>query len=606
MKTLGERGRTVSRFRLIHQTLWVSPLVGAAIALLYAAPRPLPGPHTIAFGRIGAYQTALFVSNADGSDEHPLLKSTSLDYDPAWSPHGNWIAFTSEREGSADLYRVQLDGTGLERLTDSPAYDDQAAFSPDGDQLVFVTTKAGGTADLWILDVRTRKARPLTSGPGGDFRPSWSPDGKWIAFSSDRGSTLPREQGGQWWVHLQVADIYLIHPDGSGLKRLSEHGNFCGSPKWTRDSRRVVAYCMSSEETFTYRFPPPTEGNTQLVSIDITNGESTGLAAGPGVKMFPVMLPSGEAAYVRKDAGAPGVFYINGARGPGGAVRSPSWSPDGTRLAYHKVLSNQAPDWQKTWSRSPEYDLILTRWLPAFHPGGRLMAATLDADNTRLVLIDTGSNTSRTIFQQAGKRALAPQWSPQGDAIIFGVGSYFRDRAGGAQVATVKPDGSGFRQMTGGANNNGFPSFAPNSQRFVYRTFGSEGQGLRIMTLEGHAVTTLTTDYDNFPLWSPRGDLIIFVREYQGNFDIFSIRPDGKDLRRLTNSPGNDAHMGWSSDGEWIAFSSTRMGFKDEALYTDAPQPYGELFVMRFDGTRVQQVTDNQWEDGGPAWQPPR
>lgn len=36
----------------------------------------------------------------------------------------------------------------------------------------------------------------------------------------------------------------------------------------------------------------------------------------------------------------------------------------------------------------------------------------------------------------------------------------------------------------------------------------------------------------------------------------------------------------------------------------DAPQPYGELFVMRYDGTHVQQLTDNQWEDGGPAWQP--
>jgi hypothetical protein len=46
------------------------------------------------------------------------------------------------------------------------------------------------------------------------------------------------------------------------------------------------------------------------------------------------------------------------------------------------------------------------------------------------------------------------------------------------------------------------------------------------------------------------------------------------------------------------------MGFKDEALYTSSPQPYGELFVMRFDGTQVEQITDNQWEDAGPAWQP--
>jgi Tol biopolymer transport system component len=48
------------------------------------------------------------------------------------------------------------------------------------------------------------------------------------------------------------------------------------------------------------------------------------------------------------------------------------------------------------------------------------------------------------------------------------------------------------------------------------------------------------------------------------------------------------------------------MGFKDEMTYTDAPQPYGELFVMRYDGANVEQLTDNQWEDGTPAWVPPR
>ena len=42
--------------------------------------------------------------------------------------------------------------------------------------------------------------------------------------------------------------------------------------------------------------------------------------------------------------------------------------------------------------------------------------------------------------------------------------------------------------------------------------------------------------------------------------------------------------MAWSPDGEHIVFASTRMGFKDEATYTDAPQPYGEIFVMRADG----------------------
>ena len=174
----------------------------------------------------------------------------------------------------------------------------------------------------------------------------------------------------------------------------------------------------------------------------------------------------------------------------------------------------------------------------------------------------------------------------------------------GAQIAMIRPDGTGFREVTTGANNNGFPSMAPDGRRFVYRTFGPEGDGLRIMNLETKAVTPLTNGYDNFPLWSPRGDLIMFSRQADGDYEIYTIKPDGTGVRRLTSFRGNDAHQAWSPDGERIVWASSRLGFKDESTYTDAPQPYGELFVMRFDGTDVRQLTDNQWEDGTPAWQP--
>lgn len=560
-------------------------------------------PNRIVFSRIGPFETGLFISHADGSGERALLKPGTLDYDPVWSPDGQWIVFTSERDGSADLYRVKLDGSALERLTDSPAYDDQAAFSPDGTQLVFVSTRATGRANLWILDLRTRKARPLTTGAGGDFRPAWSPDGKWIAFSSDRGSTLPMRKGA--WEHNHIVDVYLIQPDGAGLKRITEHGNFCGSPKWSADSRRVVAYCMSAEDTWTYRLRAPAKGDTRVVTIEVASGKSTDVATGPGAKMFPVMLASGEIAYVRKDQEAPGVFYGAGRPGPAGAVRSPSWSPDGKQVVYHRILSSQPPDWKKTWSRNTDFDLVLTRNLPAFHPSGERFVASQGATNSaNLVVIEAGTNASRTVFQKEGASVMAAQWSAGADSIFFGLGQFFTDRGRGAQVAVVKPDGSGFRQLTSGANNNGFPSPSPDGKRFVYRTVGSEGRGLRVMNLEDNSIATLTDDYDNFPLWSPRGDLITFTRLVDGDFEIFTIRPDGKNLRRLTNSPGNDSHCTWSPDGEWMVFSSTRMGFKDEAIYTDSPQPYGELFVMRYDGTGVRQLTDNQWEDATPAWQP--
>ena len=590
-------------------------IVAVAVVTTAAAQRG-PLPETIVFTRLGPSQTRLFVSNADGTSERPLLEAESLDYNPVWSRDGQWIVFTSERGGSADLYRVKPDGTGLQQLIANPAYDDQADFSPDGQKLAFVSTRADGSADLWIRDLSTNRETPLTSGRGGDFRPAWSPDGRWIAFSSDRGTKVKRDGGGRWWVHLQLADIYIIRPDGSALKRLTNSDNFCGGPRWTRDSRHVIGYCLSGEETFAYRSASdatdealrrmgrvPLRGNTTLVSVDIATLEQTTITARPGIKSFPAVLNDGEIAYVRKDTDGRGISYHSTEKGgPRGMVRSPSWSPDGKRVVYHKLLDLKPPSWKKTWSRNPGYNLVTTNTLPAFDPSGKRLIAT--SDNNTLIQIETGRNEAQIVFRQEGKLAQSADWSPQGDAILFGLGQYFRNRAQGAQVAMIKPDGSGLREITSGANNNGFPSYAPDGKRFVYRTFGPEGQGLRVMHLEDGHVTQLTQDYDNFPRWSPRGDLIMFVRRLQDSFVMFTITPDGKRLKRLTDPGSDDSHGTWSPDGEWIAFSSARMGFKDEALNTDSPQPYGEIFVMRYDGSRVQQLTDNQWEEGTPAWLP--
>jgi TolB protein len=589
----------------------------AGVAAVAQAP-----PQQIFFSRVFpvANQMELLIANADGSDAHRLPGTSDLDYDPAWSPDGGWIAFTSERNGSADLYRMKPDGTGIERLTDSPAYDDQAAFSGDGRQIVFVTTRADGTADLWTLDVRTHRATALTSGPGGDYRPSWSPDGSWIAFTSDRGSGLPFSRGR--WEALQRTEIYLVHPDGSGLRQLTKRGEFCGGPKWSADSRHIVAYCSTAQETMNVRQAVPEGGSTLLVSIDVASGVVSDVASGPGVKMAPAFVGS-DVGYVRKDKPS-GVAYTSGRLGPQGHVRGAAWSPDGRRVVYHTRSLERRPEataGPKMFSRLSQYELRLGGLQPSFDPSGTRYASadyvpTPEANH--LFVVDAETNTVTTIFHEPARSVLGPQWSAAGDALVFGIGPFraffngfhdlFLGKAdrvdGGAQIAMIKPDGTGFRELTKGPNNNGFPSLAPDSTRVVYRTFGPDGDGLRIMNLSTGAVTTLTTGYDNFPLWSPRGDLIMFSRVEAGNYDVFTIRPDGTDVRRLTSTPGNDAHMAWSADGEHIVFTSSRTGFKDEVAYTDAPQPYGELFVMRYDGSDVQQLTDNQWEDGTPAWRP--
>ncbi|HEY2151844.1 MAG TPA: hypothetical protein VGH34_13620, partial [Vicinamibacterales bacterium] len=408
-------------------------------------------------------QIGLFIAARDGGGERPLLGTHGIDYDPVWSPDGQSIVFTSDREGSADLFRVKPDGTALERLTDSPAYDDQAAFSPDGKSLVFVTTRSGGTSNLWTLEIATRRARPLTSDAGGNYRPSWSPDGQWIAFSSSRGTTLTFAHGR--WEHVQYADVYVIHPDGTGLKQIGDHGAFCGSPKWSADSRRVVAYCMELNTTLETRRPSPLPGNdTRVVTIDVATGAAVDVSAGPGVKFDPSILSANEIGYIRKDGDAPGVYYTTGTRGPKGDVRSASWSPDGARVVFHRRQTASPTWWKPIWSRDPGFELALTSILPSFgRDGNRFVVTGRPPAGTVLgssiAVATPGSNDAKIVFQDLKRNVLAPQWAPNGERIIFAVGVFNAfyngfnslflnqgDRAdGGAQIAIVNADGSGFR-----------------------------------------------------------------------------------------------------------------------------------------------------------------
>src|SRR3954451_18894124 len=176
---------------------------------------------------------------------------------------------------------------------------------------------------------------------------------------------------------------------------------------------------------------------------------------------------------------------------------------------------------------------------------------------------------------------------------------------------TVHVDGGGLTGLTRDSVNAGMPSWSPNGQQVVFRRATGVKRNLYILDVATGATHKLETgsDFDTFPTWSPRGDWIAFTSKRDGDYEIYRIRPDGTDLKRLTQSPGNDAHPSFSPDGEWIAFATARQGFKDEAvqlLLSATFQPYGEIAVMRADGSELRLLTDNSTEEGAPAWGPRR
>src|SRR6185369_13032018 len=174
-----------------------------------------------------------------------------------------------------------------------------------------------------------------------------------------------------------------------------------------------------SDETLQAMGRAPLRGDTKLVSIDIGTLEQTTIATRPGIKTFPSVLNDGEIAYIRKDTDDRGIYYnSSGKPGARGILRSPSWSPDGKRVVYHRLLDLKVPSWQKAWSRNPSYNLAVTSFFSAFDPSGKRLAATYD-DSSKLIQIETGQNTARTLFSEEGKLAESADWSPQGDAILF-------------------------------------------------------------------------------------------------------------------------------------------------------------------------------------------
>ena len=554
----------------------------------------------------------LYIADANGGDPRKLVAGSHRDYNASFSFDGEWVVFTSERHGSADIFRVRSDGIRLERLTDDAAYDDQAALSPDGGLLAFVSTREAGSTDVHIRDLKSGQVLNLTNAPGGDFRPSWSPDGKMLAFSSDRGWGFEKATGR--WEHVHPVAVYVIGADGQGLRRLTPQGVLGGSPKWSLDGKRVVFYEVDVADTFRARWLPDQPAvESRIVSVDVSTGARVEHASGSGLKLSPQFFGEERIGYLEKSGPTAALAFTSGEKGAVGDIGNPAWSHDGQQLVYHRgmiatIAAPRSPG-EVLAGRDPDFELLYASGFPAVSPDGRQLVVSERTgrgrpdDRTALAVWNTDGTTPRRIFRAQGS-ALAPQWSHDGEWIVFGVGNYFLARTRPAQIMMVRPDGSETQTLTTGSGNAGFPSFSPNGREVVYRFWSNTAGGLRVLNLSNGAIRTLTTGYDNFPSWSPNGDRIVFSRLANDDFDLYTIRPDGTDVARLTTAPGNDSHPAWSPDGAHILFSSSRFGFKDEAPLADIPQPYGELFVMKADGSEQRPLTDNRWEEGTPAWQP--
>ena len=277
---------------------------------------------------------------------------------PVISPDARRVAFAAV----GDIYVMPVGGKP-ENITHDQALDTDPAWSPDGSQLAYSSDKGGGLLQLWVRDMKTGRDRQLTHLATQPMGATWSPDGARIVFF---------DVDGMW----RAASVSVVDVASGKVTKIHDSLFGPGIPSWSPDGKRV-AVAMVSPYSKRYR-----EGTNQVLTMSATGGDDKWFVPVPNLSIDsragcgPVWSPDGSKMAAIYE-GVLAVWPVSAAGEPLGPPRrittelahAPSWAGDSKRILYQSMDKLRMVDIETGVARDIPVDLNYT---PAI-PTGRLV-----------------------------------------------------------------------------------------------------------------------------------------------------------------------------------------------------------------------------------------
>ena len=522
----------------------------------------------VAIGLIGIYRIAS--TRIQPADITVVLRTKQLttwpglDLNPALSPNGNSVAYSSDHHGAFEIYVMPLTPGAREiQLTADGRQNFQPSWSPDGKFIAFYSKGRG----IWVIPASGGAARQLSDSGAA---PAWSPDGSTIVFQTGGNDDLSATAVSV----LPPSTLRIVSVEGGEARALTQLGvpsGGHGSATWSPDGKRLVFVAFDGSLS-------------EIWSVAASGTDLRKVSSRKSWIYNPIYAPDGEHIYFGGVSETGGfVMYklrvsattgealdepVEVFNGGLGRIKQMSISTDGKRIVYSSptmrgnISSVSLATPAMTAASEPvtlTQDTSQRKGLPRFSPDGRRIAFVEFRGGTSqdIWVMDADGNNP---LQLTTDPAIdwAPSWFPDSDQIAFE-----SNRQGSTRVWSISINSRREKLLVDPDLNIGWPKLSPDGKQIVFNSSKSGTINVWTAAVAGGAPRQLTFDQElaGFACWSPDGNFLALELKRGADNQVAFMPSGGGAPIQLTFDHGLSWPDSWSPDGDKIAFAGERNNY---------------------------------------------